>query len=93
MRNIQHIQQPDKCILSIKAGIHQPVPLISPFGKSSLVEAFLVVFNDKGNDIIFETFLECDQPANSSIPVLKRMDELKFCMELNNVLNCYNVLS
>ena len=31
VRYIQHIQQPDKCILAIKTGIRQPSLFISPF--------------------------------------------------------------
>jgi hypothetical protein len=43
MRYVQHIQQPDDSILSVKASVRQPSFFIAPFGKTLLIEWHLVL--------------------------------------------------
>ena len=82
-------------ILCSQAGIYQIAFFIVPLLQSSIVEHLQVILNNEWDDIIFQTFLEHNQPAHTTVTVLKRMDSLKLYMEIQNIfkgLFCFCVI-
>ena len=45
----------------------------------------MVILDNQGNHTGREAFLENDQPADSSVPILKRMDPLKVVVKINDI--------
>ena len=62
-----------------------------PLLQSTVIEHFYAVLNNKRHDIVFETFLEHDQPPDTSIAVLEGVDALKPHMKRKDIfkLHCF----
>lgn len=58
-------------------------------GQTSVIEEFMVILDNEGNHTGSETFLENDQPAGTSVPILKRMDLLKVVVKINDIFHRY----
>ena len=73
-------------ILCGKTRIHQVPLLMIPLFQSSVIEHFQMILNDEWNNIVFQTFLEHNQSAHTTIPILKRVDALQSYMKIQNVM-------
>ena len=87
MRDIKGVQQSCKCVLSIQAGIRKIAFLMFPFGKAAVVEALFGILDYERHDVVPETFLQRDQPANSAVPILEGVDVFEVGMEGNDVVD------
>ena len=80
-------------ILRRKAGVGQiaffPIPLL----QSAVIEHFYAVLNNKRHDIVFQAFLEHNQPADTPIAVLKWVDALKPYMERKDIFKRHRFLA
>ena len=80
-------------ILCRQAGVGQiaffPVPLL----QSAVIEHFYAVLNNKRHDIVFQAFLEQDQPPDTPVAVLKGMDALKPHMERKDIFKRHHFLA
>ena len=56
-------------ILSSQAGIRQIALFIVPFFQAAIVKHLQIIFNDKWNDIIFQTLLEHNQSSHTPIAI------------------------
>ena len=72
-------------ILCREAGVGQitlfPIPLL----QSAIIEHFYAVLNNKRHNIVFQTFLEQDQPPDTPVAVLEGVDALKPHMERKDI--------
>ena len=75
-----------ECILRRQAGVGQvsffPVPLL----QSAVIEPFYAVLNNKRHTIVFQAFLEHNQPTDTPVAVLEGVDALKPHMERKDIL-------
>ena len=75
-------------ILSRKAGINQITPHFVIFGQTPVIEKLVVIFDDKWNQIISQTFFKNDQSANTPVSILKWMYFFEMEMKINNIVYC-----
>lgn len=66
-----------------------PIPLL----QSAVIEHFYAVLNNKRHDIVFETFLEHDQPLDTSVAVLEGVNALKPHMERKDIFKHHRFLA
>ena len=72
-------------ILRREAGVCQEAIDVAPFSQSPIIEHFQLVCNDKGDDVVCQTFLKHQQASYSAIAILKRMNLLELHMEVENI--------
>ena len=72
-------------VLGGQAGIRQIAGFRLPFANAAVIKHFQIVGDDKRNDIVFQTFLEQNQPADAAVSILKRMDGFKLNMEIQKI--------
>ena len=82
-----------ECILCRKAGVGQVAFFPIPFLQSTVIEHFYTVLNNKRHNIVFQTFLEQDQPSDSSVAVLEGVDALKPHMERKDIFKRHHFLA
>lgn len=69
-------------ILSRKTGITQIAFFGIPFRQATVIEQLDFISDDEGNNLMFQTFFEKEEPSNPAIAVLKWVDPLKLHMEI-----------
>ena len=85
VRNSEIIQRGFKSILGCKACIKKIAVLLIPLRESTIVERLHVISNDKRNNVMSKAFFKHNQPADTSIAILKWVNALKANMIINNV--------
>ena len=80
------LQQLLVVVLCGQAGIQEVAIHMAPFLQTSVVEEFQLIGDDERHDAVCKTLLEHHQPAHTTVPVLERVDGLKFLMEVDDVL-------
>lgn len=82
-----------ECILRRQAGVGQIAFFPNPLLQSAVIEHFYAVLNNKRHDIVFQAFLEQDQPPDTPVAVLKGMDALKPHMERKDIFKRHHFLA
>lgn len=59
--------------------------LTVPFMQAMIINHLQVILNNKRDNVVFEAFLEKDEPTDTPVTILKRMDTLKIMMECNDL--------
>ena len=85
VRNSEVIQRDFESILSCKARIKKIAVLLIPLREPSIIERLHVISNDKRNNVMSKAFFKHDQPADTSIAILKWVNALKANVIINNV--------
>ena len=84
----QDIKQLDESILSVQAGINKPPFLVMPLRKSTVIKGLFGILDDKWDDPVVKTFLQCDQSADSPVSVLKRVNVFEVGMKPDHIVYC-----
>lgn len=78
-------QHRPELILCGQAGVQQVALLALPFLQATIVVQLVPLVDDEGHDVVFQAFLEQDQPTHAAIAVLEGMDALEADMEVDQV--------
>ena len=87
------VQRRLKIVLHQKAGISQIARRFRPLFQTAVVEHFVTVVDDEGDDAAVQAFLEKDQPSHTAVPILKGMDALKRDMKIQQVVQRFGGLA
>ena len=85
VRNSEVIQCGFEFILSCKTRIKKIAVLLIPLREPSIVERLHVISDNKRSNVMSKAFFKHNQPANTSITVLERMNAFKTNVIINNV--------
>ena len=85
VRNSEVIQCGFEFILSCKTRIKKIAVLLIPLREPSIVERLQIISNDKRNNIMGKAFFKHNQPTDTSVAILERMNALKTNVIINNV--------
>ena len=85
VRNSEVIQCGFESILSCKARIKKIAVLLIPLREPSIVERLHFVSNYERNNIMSKAFFKHNQPTDTSVAILERMNALKANMVINNI--------
>ena len=81
------VQDRLEIVLHQQAGITQITGHFVPLFQTAIVEHFMPVIDDKGDDPVAEALFEQDQPADAPVAVLKGMDPLEANMKIQKALS------
>ena len=73
-------------ILRGEAGIAEIAFFICPLVQSSVVKQFQIIVNDERHNIVAQAFLEQNQPSDSAVAVLERMDALELIVKFQQLV-------
>ena len=73
-------------LLRGNAGFPQVTPLIRPILQPAIIEHLKFIADDEGHDVVAQAFLEQNQPTDTPVSVLKRMNPFKTNMKIKNVV-------
>ena len=76
-------------VLSRQTGITQITLFVFSFLQTSVIKFLYIVLDDKRDNIIPQTFLEKDKPADSAVSVLKGVYTLEIIMELQKLVKAF----
>ena len=85
VRNSKVIQRGFESILSCKARIKKIAVLLIPLREPSIIERLHFVSNYERNNIMSKAFFKHNQPTDTSVAILERMNALKTNVIINNV--------
>ena len=85
VRDSEVIQRCFESILSCKARIKKIAVLLVPLRESAIVERLHVISNNERNNVMSKAFFKHDQPANTSVAILERMNAFKANVIINNI--------
>ena len=75
-----------KPILRGKAGVAEIAFFICPLVQSSVIKQLQIIVDDKRHDIVAQTFLEQNQPSDSAVSVLERVDALELIVKIQQLV-------
>ena len=86
IRNSEIIQHLLKSILCHQAGVTEIAFFVSPLMQTAVIIQLQIIADDKRHNIMPQTFLEEQQPPNSSVSILKRVDALEAIMKFQQIV-------
>lgn len=85
VRDSEVIQRGFKSILGCKARIKKIAVLLIPLRESAIVERLHFVSNYERDNVMSKAFFKHNQPTNTSVAILERMNALKANVVINNI--------
>lgn len=85
IRDSKVIQRCFESILSCKARIKKIAVLLIPLREPSIIERLHFVSNYERDNVMSKTFFKHNQPTNTSVAILERMNALKANVVINNI--------
>ena len=85
VRNSEVIQCGFEFILSCKTRIKKIAVLLIPLREPSIVERLHVISDNKRSNIMGKAFFKHNQPTDTSVAILERMNALKANVVINNI--------
>lgn len=67
-----------------QAGVYEIAFFVVSMSQTAVVEHFQFIADNKGDNIVSQTFLKHNQPANPAVAVLERMDRFKSNVKVND---------
>ena len=84
--DLEVVQQGLVVVLGGEASVHEISVYMPPLPKPPVIEELEILGNNKWNDSVRKAFLEHHKSSYPAVAILKRMDGLKFLMEVYDVL-------
>ena len=84
--NTEVIQDCLEIILHQQTGITEVTGESIPFFQAAIIEHLVPVIDDKWDNPESKAFLKKDQPSNTPVAVLKRMDALKLNVKIQQIV-------
>ena len=84
--NSKILQHLFKLILRGEAGVKKVAALVVPLGEAAVVEHFVALVDDKGDDVMLEALLEHEEAPDSAVAVLEGVNALEAHVKGDDIL-------